>query len=154
MSIDPENTTSEDVIEQMKMTEPESDIESSDFSSEMSESDGDEGDEAPVAVVTKTKKPNTKAKGVTKAPRKKAIKKEKTVKAKKPRTIRRPYKSMDYDKLVTKQAIASGRFEVVSKRMISTQNQLERFNYELAIRKDTHPEENVEENPVTVCDDA
>ena len=97
------------------MTQPGSDIESTDFnSSDMSDSEEDEVNEdaVPSPVVVKTQKPKAKTTKVKaqgdKAPRKKAIKKEKTVKAKKPRTIRRPYKSMDYDKLVTKQAVASG----------------------------------------------
>lgn len=54
-----------------------------------------------------------------------------------PRTVRRPYKSMKQKKLVAKQAIAHGRFEVVTKRMQTMQNQLERFNFELAIRAES-----------------
>jgi outer membrane biosynthesis protein TonB len=137
-------------------TPEESDIDSNDFDSEMSESESGEEEEVapPLAEETKTKKPpkakaTPKAKG-EKIPRKKAVKKEKIEKIKKPRTIRRPYKAMDLDKLVTKQAVASGRFDVVSKRMISTQNQLERFNYELAFRK----ENPVEEQAVVVADEA
>ena len=144
MSTEPMSIVPETEVEELAMTNPGSDIESTDFnSSDMSDEEEDEvkEDAVPTSVEVKTQKPKaktTKAKAQgDKAPRKKAIKKEKAVKVKKPRLIRRPYKSMDYEKLVTKQAVASGRFEVVSKRMTSTQNQLERFNYELAIRNDT-----------------
>ena len=155
MSTDPALVATDVPIDDMPMTTPaeESDIDSSDFDPEMSDSEGgEEITPAPVVEETKTKKPRAKAKPKPKGeklPRKKAIKKEK-----KPRTIRRPYKSMDLDKLVTKQAIASGRFDVVSKRMISTQNQLERFNYELAVRKESPAEDNVVEDATIVADDA
>ncbi|KAJ1467083.1 hypothetical protein T484DRAFT_1756149 [Baffinella frigidus] len=164
MSTDPMNTTPQPTTEEVAapMTPaPDSDVESNDFSvssDEMSDSDGDDGADETAPPVVAAKVVKTKTKGVAKAPRKapkeKKEKKEKTVKVKKPRTIRRPYKSMDQAKLVTKQAIASGRFEVVSKRMISTQNQLERFNYEIAVRKGAPQEENNEEAPGVVCDDA
>jgi hypothetical protein len=118
---------------------PDEDIDDSDLnSSDMSDYEEEGEPEQPViSQATKSKKTVTKPKNAVKAPKKKAMKKVKEVKVKKPRTIRRPYKSMEQEKLVAKQVIANARFEVASKRMTSTQNQLERFNYELAIRKDT-----------------
>jgi hypothetical protein len=120
----------------------------------MEDSEEDENDPVEDVVVVKVvkkgpkKSVSAKTDGVAKAKKPKVVrtksekdvakvKKIPVVKVKKPRTVRRPYKLLSQDKLDAKQAVTHGRFEVISKRMTSTQKLLERLDFEVAFRKDT-----------------
>ena len=106
-------------------------------------SDEEQEQEIPVEVTPPLPKP-PKA-----APKKKAKKEKTTVSnVKKTRTVRRPYKSMAQDKLVAKQAVAHGRFEVASKRLGVIAGQLQRFDYELATRTTMPPVSEMSEEVV------
>ena len=102
--------------------------------SDISDMSDEEEESAPTPMPPpKAPKAPKKKTATPKGPKKVAVKK-KVVKTKKPKTIRRPYKSMPQDKLETKQSVAFGRFEVASKRLSVIQGQLERFDYEIATR--------------------
>jgi hypothetical protein len=125
------------------------DISDSDLSGMSSEDE----EEPPVTMLAPKKASKAPKEPKAKAPKKKAAPKEpkktavKVPKQKKPRTVRRPYKSMPQEKLEAKQLVAHGRFEVVSKRMGVIQGQLARFDHEIATREampavvDEHMEE-------------
>jgi hypothetical protein len=113
-----------------------------------SSSDEEELPEAPPAALCRTKsvsqssapvakKPKAKsarkALAVKKAPVKKAPVKKAPVK----RTVRRPYKSMPQEKLVSKKQTAQGRFDVVKIKFDRLQSQLDRFNNEITLREAT-----------------
>ena len=76
-----------------------------------------------------------------KAPRKALAPKKTPVK----RTIRRPYKAMPLEKLTSKQEVTELRFNLIKSRFLRLQNQLERFNDEIALRGVVAEEEKMEE---------
>lgn len=123
--------------------------------SDMSDSSSDEEQEAP-ATKPLPKKTKTVAPKAPRAPKKTkaVVAKKPPIKTKKTRTVRRPYKSMAQDKLVAKQAVAAGRFELANKRMGIIQCQLHRFDHEIATRAAMPPavpeEECVEAPPAVV----
>jgi hypothetical protein len=106
-----------------------------------SESGSDEGgeEEAPPAALQRTESVSMAPTGAktAKAPRKALSVNKKTPVKKTPvkRTMRRPYKSMLQEKLVSKQEIVQGRFDIAKKRFDVLQTQLERFNSEIALRE-------------------
>ena len=109
-------------------------------------SDGEWDEEAPPALCREKSFSQT-----AKAPRKALpVKKKTPVKktavkktpVKKTRTMRRPYKSMPQEKLVSKQEIvksrfdlAQSRFDLAKKRFEGLQTQLERLNSEIEVRE-------------------
>jgi hypothetical protein len=97
------------------------------------------------AIPLKKKKPTVKKTTV-----KKTV--VKVVKIKKPRTVRRPYKSMPQTNLIAKQVVTSTRVEVLQKRLGTLNNQLERYNAEVEHRIN-NPETVISEvaNPVVVA---
>jgi hypothetical protein len=148
----PDDRTTNSLLQSVSDEDMISDSDLSDMFSE------EEEEEEPEPVMPLPKKKNKTAAPKTtaapKPPRKKAaatVNNGATPKIKKTRTVRRPYKSMAQDKLVAKQAVAHGRFEVVSKRMGVIQGQLLRFDHEIATRAAMLPgssQECVEAPPV------
>ena len=130
------------------MTTPCLSEEQSECSEDEDEDEEEDAPPAPLVRTTSVSKAPT-AKG-TKAPRKAlATKKPPTKKppTKKPptkRTVRRPYKSMNHEKLISKQEMVETRFNTVKTRYERLQTQLERFNNEIALR-DAMPEQQVVE---------
>jgi hypothetical protein len=112
-----------------------------------SSSDEEELPEAPAALCkTKSvsqssapvaKKPKAKSAGKALAVKKVPVKKAPVKKAPVKRTVRRPYKSMPQEKLVSKKQTAQGRFDVVKIKFDRLQSQLDRFNNEITLREAT-----------------
>jgi hypothetical protein len=126
------------------------DINDEDINDEdINDEDMEEGSEPEIDEETEEVHVETKAKKNTKSPRnaiplkkkkptvkKTTVKKTvvKVVKIKKPRTVRRPYKSMPQTNLIAKQVVTSTRVEVLQKRLGTLNNQLERYNAEVEHR--------------------
>jgi hypothetical protein len=108
-----------------------------------SSSDEEELPEAPPAALCKTKSVSQSSAPVAKKPKAKsarkalAVKKVPVKKAPVKRTVRRPYKSMPQEKLVSKKQTAQGRFDVVKIKFDRLQSQLDRFNNEITLREAT-----------------
>ena len=125
------------------MTTPCLSEEQSECSEDEDEDEEEDAPPAPLVRTTSVSKAPT-AKG-TKAPRKAlATKKPPTKKPPTKRTVRRPYKSMNHEKLISKQEMVETRFNTVKTRYERLQTQLERFNNEIALR-DAMPEQQVVE---------
>jgi hypothetical protein len=153
-----EDIKDEDMEEESEIEDEESEIEE-DEGSEIEEDkpNPEKQTKSPRSAIASKKKIVTKKAVTKKAVTKKAVTKKavvkktvakknvtKATKIKKPRTIRRPYKSMPQVKLTAKHAVTNSRVEVLQKRITSLHNQLERYNAEVEHRLN-NPEEAIAE---------